>query len=227
MSWTVERLGEGGGPVLVAFIHGGFWRARYDLEAIGALARAAAQDGLEVWNLEYPRVGMPGGGWPGTLEAVGEAVRAAAGEAAGGGRPLALVGHSAGGHLALWAARDAKPALVVSLAGVCDLVTGARQEIGERAVLELMGAGPDSDPERYRSADPLQRLPLGAPALLIHGDRDDRVPVEQSRTYAAAAQAAGDVCELCELPGADHFELVDPEGRAWPIARERLLALAD
>ena len=208
----------------MVFIHGGFWRERFGAEWIEALARACAgEPGYAVWNLEYPRVGMTGGGWPGSALAVREAV-ALAREVAGS-RPLALVGHSAGGHLALWAAHDEPPALVVSLAGVCDLEAGAREGIGDNAVVQFLGAEPDEDPERYAEASPIRRLPLNVPVLLIHGDADDRVPVSQSQDYLAAAQAAGDQCRLSELPGGDHFELVDPAGRAWAIVRERLAQL--
>jgi acetyl esterase/lipase len=223
--WTAERTGDPGGDRFVVFVHGGFWRERFGAETIEPLARAcAAEPGYAVWNLEYPRVGMPGGGWPGTALAVRAAV-AAAREAAGR-RPLALVGHSAGGHLALWAAEEQPPALVVSLAGVCDLETGAREGIGENAVVQFVGAGPDQDPDRYAEASPIRRLPSGVPVIMVHGDADDRVPIAQSRDYLTAARAAGDECDLSELPGGDHFELIDPRGRAWPIVRERLERLS-
>jgi acetyl esterase/lipase len=223
-AWSAERLGDQEGDVLVVFIHGGFWRARFGAETIAPLARAcAAEPGWAVWNLEYPRAGMEGGGWPGTALAVREAVAAAAEAAVG--RPLALVGHSAGGHLALWAARSVPVALVASLAGVCDLESGAREGIGEDAVAQFLGARPDEDPARYAEASPLTRLPVGSPVVLIHGDADARVPVQQSRAFAVAARAAGDACELYELPGGDHFELVDPGGRAWPLVHARLQRL--
>jgi acetyl esterase/lipase len=219
--WTAERLGDPRGELVVVFIHGGFWRARFGAEWIAPLAEAcAAELSSAVWNLEYPRVGMDGGGWPGTALAVRAAVAAAADAA--DGRPLALVGHSAGGHLALWAARSVPVALAVSLAGVCDLETGARERIGEDAVAQFLGARPDEDPARYAEASPLRRLPVGSPMLLVHGDADERVPVAQSRSFDAAARAAGDRCELCELRGGDHFEVVDPGRRAWPIVRARL-----
>jgi acetyl esterase/lipase len=207
---------------VVVFVHGGFWRARYDAREIAELARACAQQAPRpwVWNIEYPRVGMPGGGWPGTARAVGEAVAAA--RAAAQDRPVVVVGHSAGGHLALWAAREHPVATVVSLAGVCDLRAAAG--LSDGAVRDFAGRAPDD--AFYAAASPRERLPLGVPALLIHGDADTNVPVQQSRSFAAAARAAGDDCELRELPGADHFEVVDPEGRAWPIIRERLVALA-
>jgi acetyl esterase/lipase len=220
--WSADRLGPDDGPALVVFIHGGFWRARFDAAAIVELARACGEAGFSTWNIEYPRVGMPGGGWPGTGRSVRAAVTAAL--TAAGERPVMLVGHSAGGHLALWAAGELPVAEVVSLAGVCDLRAAAAAGLGDGAVAELLGPVPDDDV--FGQASPLDRLPLGVPALLVHGDADDRVPIDQSRAYLAAARAAGDRCELVELPGADHFELVDAGGRAWPLIAEHLAALA-
>jgi acetyl esterase/lipase len=220
--WTAERLGDPDGPLVALFVHGGFWRARYDAREISPLAEACAHQAPQpwVWNLEYPRVGMPGGGWPGTARAVGGAVAAAVAEA--DGRPVAVVGHSAGGHLALWSAAEHPVALAVALAGVCDLRAG--MSLSDGAVRDFAGGEPDD--AFFAAASPAERVPTGAPTLLIHGDADANVPVEQSRTYRAAAQGAGDTCELRELPGGDHFEVVDPEGRGWPILRERLRALA-
>ena len=222
--WTAERLGDPEGPVLVVCIHGGFWRARYDLGEISRLAQACAELSSRpaVWNIEYPRVGMPGGGWPGTALAVSEAVAAAISEAAG--RAVVLIGHSAGGHLALWAAGEHPVALAVSLAGVCDLEAAADAGLGNGAVYEFLGAEPDAD--LYAAASPIARLPLRIPSVLIHGDADVNVPIEQSRVYHAAALAAGDPCELHELPGAEHFEPVDPGGRALPIIAGQLQALS-
>jgi pimeloyl-ACP methyl ester carboxylesterase len=107
---------------------------------------------------------------------------------------------------------------------VCDLEEGVTTGIGNGAVLELLGADPDSD--LYAAASPIARLPLGSPALLIHGDADEDVPIRQSRLFVRAARAAGDDCELDELPGGGHFEVIDPSGRAWPILSRRLAALA-
>jgi acetyl esterase/lipase len=223
-SWSADQLGDASGEVLVVFIHGGFWRERFTIDAIAPLAVACGQLGLWAWNIEYPRIGMPGGGWPGTAIAVRDAVDGALEAAAG--RPVALIGHSAGGQLALWAAGERPVSVVVSLAGVCDMEAGARAAIGNRAVQEFLAAEPDADPELYVAASPIRRLPLGVPTLLIHGDEDDRVPIEQSRSYAAAARAAGDDCPLSELPGVDHFKLIDPSGEAWKIVRARLEALS-
>jgi acetyl esterase/lipase len=222
-SWSAERFGDSDGPMVAVFVHGGFWRARWAADTIAPLARAcaAADPHPWVWNLEYPRVGMVGGGWPGTAIAVRDALRAAVDAAAG--RPVVVVGHSAGGHLALWAAAHHPVAAAVSLAGVCDLEEGVTTGIGNGAVLELLGAAPDSD--LYAAASPIARLPLGSPILLIHGDADEDVPVSQSQRFASAARAAGDDCELHELPGGGHFEVIDPAGRAWPILSGRLAAL--
>ncbi len=222
--WTAERLGPADGPVVAVFVHGGFWRARYAADTIAPLAQACAarEPRPWVWNIEYPRVGMTGGGWPGTAQVVSDALGAAASEAAG--RPVVVIGHSAGGHLALWAALHHPVATVISLAGVCDLEEGVTTGIGNGAVLEFLGAAPDSD--LYAAASPIARLPLGSPAVLIHGDADDVVPVVQSRRFHKAAVAAGDECELHELSGGGHFEVIDPGGRGWPLLSERLLALA-
>jgi dipeptidyl aminopeptidase/acylaminoacyl peptidase len=136
------------------------------------------------------------------------------------GSRVVAIGHSAGGQLALWLAGTGLVTAAVSLAGVCDLGEGGRLAIGEGAVAEFVA---DAD---LALADPMQRLPTGVPQLLVHGDLDDRVPVELSRRYADAARAAGDRCELLELPGVGHFEPIDPRSQAWSqvvAALDRLL----
>lgn len=239
-----DRFGElwrpaGPGPwPVVALLHGGFWRAGRTLELMRPLAADLAGRGFAAWNLEYRRVGQPGGGWPGTCEDVAAGLDHLAGLA--GRAPLDLdrlvvAGHSAGGHLALWSAARAglpagapgaaplvTPGLAVSLAGVCDLHAGAADGIGEDAVAGFLGATPDQEPERYRLASPRARLPLGVRQLLVHGDADSRVPVEQSRAYAAAAAAAGDPVELVELAGVDHMAVIDPASPAWAEVTHRL-----
>jgi acetyl esterase/lipase len=239
-----DRFGElwrpaGAGPwPVVALLHGGFWRAGRTLELMRPLAADLAGRGFAAWNLEYRRVGQPGGGWPGTCEDVAAGLDHLAGLA--GRAPLDLdrlvvAGHSAGGHLALWsaarpglppgapgAAPQVVPWLAVSLAGVCDLHAGAADGIGEDAVAGFLGATPDQAPERYRLASPRSRLPLGVRQLLVHGDVDPRVPVEQSRAYAAAAAAAGDPVELVELAGVDHMAVIDPASPAWAEVSHRL-----
>jgi dipeptidyl aminopeptidase/acylaminoacyl peptidase len=108
------------------------------------------------------------------------------------------------------------------------MATGARLGIGDNAVSEFLGgATPDRQPDVYELADPMAQVPTGVRTLLVHGDADDRVPVELSRNYAAAARAAGDDCELMELPGVDHFALIDPRTSAWSAVAQRLPALRE
>jgi len=225
-------LGAGPHPVVV-LVHGGFWRAAYDRSLMVPLAVDLVARGYAVWNLEYRRLGRPGGGWPGTFHDVAAGVDCllnAAGAAALDLASVVAVGHSAGGHLALWlAARPELPAgapgagprvrlrAAVSLAGVVDLRTADADSLGDGATAELLGGGIDVRPDRYAVASPRARLPLGVPQLLVHGDADDVVPMTQSRDYAAAARAAGDDVELLEVAGADHFAVIDPANPAWQL----------
>ena len=221
-------LPAGGGdhPVAV-LLHGGFWRARFSRSTMAAVAVDLAARGWASWNVEYRRSGN-GGGVPETLDDV----RAAVGALARAGAPLDLsgvvvVGHSAGGQLGLCVADEPAVRAVVSLAGVCDLQAAYAEGIGEGAAAEFMRAGPAQRPDAYRLADPLARIPAGVPVLLVHGDADQRVPVEQSRRYVAAANAAGNAaCELVELAGVDHFALIDPRTDAWAVVAARLEGLA-
>jgi acetyl esterase/lipase len=212
----------GGGPFpLVVLLHGGFWRERHTLELMEPLARDLVGRGWATWNVEFRRVGeVSGGGYPATLEDVAAGIDLAATLDA----PLDLeravaVGHSAGGQLGLWAA--ARPAAAVRLAGVVaqagvlDLRAAERDPDGEMAVALFMGGLAAEVPERYADASPIERLPIGVPQLLVHGDADVRVPVDTSRRYAEAARAAGDEVELVERPGEDHFVHLDAAGGAW------------
>lgn len=215
-----------GGPHRVAvLLHGGFWRAHFTRSLMAPLALDLADRGWATWNVEYRRVGE-GGGVPQTLDDVGAAMPALLSLDAPLDRTrLLVIGHSAGGQLGLCLAGMPAVAAVVSLAGVCDLRSAARERIGNSAALEFIGGTPAERPEAYAIADPLGRLPTGARVLLVHGDADDRVPVRQSRDYLRAAQAAGDRCELLELAGVDHFALIDPRSEAWAAVAERLDAL--
>jgi dipeptidyl aminopeptidase/acylaminoacyl peptidase len=228
--------GTAGPARFVLFLHGGFWRAAYDRRHAGPLAEALSAAGLAVCVPEYRRVGQPGGGWPGTFDDVAAAVRglpALVGEAAAGRVTtdrMVLAGHSAGGHLALWAAAQeiglARPDLlaVVSLAGVCDLAACHRLRLGQDAAGELMGGGPEELPERYLRADPMAAIPVRASVILVHGLADDRVPWQQSGTYATAASAAGGEARCVLLPDAGHFDVIDPLSPTWPAVQAEFLS---
>jgi acetyl esterase/lipase len=220
-AWSAERYGPEEAASLVLIVHGGQWRSDADASSIRPLAEALASEfDVSAWNVEYPRTGMSGGGWPGTARAVEDAVDAAL--AAAAERPVALVGHSAGGHLALLAASGRPLAGVIALAPLTDLLSAAHAGSGDQAIRDFIGAGAETDPALYEEASPLARLPLGVPTTLIHGTADDRVPIDQSREFAAAALAAGDECELRELHGVGHMEVISPGGPAWPVLRSAL-----
>lgn len=216
-------LPDGAGPHPVAvLLHGGFWRARFTRAIMAALATDLSDRGWAVWNLEYRRVGS-GGGAATTPADVRRAIEFLADlEQPLDVHRLLVIGHSAGGQLALCAASAPGVARIVSLAGVCDLVSAADQGIGDNAAVQFIGATPAQRPDEYALADPLQRLPTGVDVLLVHGDADDRVPLQLSRDYATAARAAGDSCELLELPGVDHFAVIDPRSDAWSTIADRL-----
>jgi acetyl esterase/lipase len=216
-------LPAGDRPHSVAMLlHGGFWRAPFKRSIMSALAIDLAGRGWATWNVEYRRGGS-GGGESETLDDVRAAIDALANiDATVDATRVLVLGHSAGGQLALCAASLPAVTTVVSLAGVCDLVSAADEGIGDDAVVEFIGATPAQRPDAYALADPMQRLPTGAEVLLAHGDADDRVPVHLSRDYAAAARAAGDSVELLELPGVDHFAVIDPRSSAWSEIARRL-----
>jgi dipeptidyl aminopeptidase/acylaminoacyl peptidase len=129
---------------------------------------------------------------------------------------MVVLGHSAGGHLALWVASSGGVAGAVALGGVSDLEAAARERLGHDAVRELLGGAPCDVARAYEEADPARRLPLGVPHVLVHGTADDRVPIEHARRYAARA---GTECRLVELQGIRHFDVIDPRSAAWPAVR--------
>lgn len=203
------RLPESGSGPLVVMIHGGFWRAEYDRTHTSPMAGALASAGYVVAIPEYRRTGEEGG-WPATFDDITAALDAVPRLLAPYGPPL-LVGHSAGGHLALWAARRPDVRAVVSLAGCADLVMCDRLGLDDDATATLLGGSYAEVPDRYALADPTLLPAPSVPVTLLHGTADDRVPVEVSRSYAARTGAA-----LHELPGIGHFALIDPLSPAWP-----------
>ncbi len=232
-------------PVAIV-IHGGFWHTPYDYTLMTGLADNLAARGIAAWNIEYRRIEDREGGWPNTLLDVASAadfVRDIAPLYQLDLHRVVAIGHSAGGHLALWLAgrrrivkenvlayrstqeKEEEPLAVsgaISLAGISDLVMGWQRELGNGSVGALIGGSPDSLPERYAGASPAELLPLGVPQVLIHGTADDRVPFDMSEAYLARALAAGDEVRLIELPGVDHFALIDPTSEAWATTADVL-----
>jgi acetyl esterase/lipase len=192
------------------------------------LCRDLAGRGWAAWNLEYRRLGrLSGGGWPRTLDDVAAGIDHLADVLA----PLDLsrvvaIGHSAGGHLAAWAATREAPRVpvtaVVSQAGVLDLQRAWEWRLSNGVVRRFLRGTPEQQPARYAAASPAARLPLGVPALLTHGGKDDIVPPAMSEEFERAAKAAGDECELFGAPGEDHFGHLDPENPLWKAVIEWL-----
>lgn len=231
---VIDRWTPAGPPsALVVMLHGGFWRAGYDRRYTYAMCAAWAGEGYDVASVEYRRTGRPGGGTPGTFADVATALDTLCAAAT---VPVVVAGHSAGGHLAVWAGlRHALPpgapgrlpappplAGVVALAGVLDLRAALDLDLDGGAAAELLRGGGDIEAALDR-ADPV-RLARSAPSpgprtILLHGDADPLVPIALSRTYADASGA-----ELRVLPGVGHFEPVDPLSTTWPHV---LRAIAD
>jgi acetyl esterase/lipase len=232
------RLPPAGVPTrpLVIFLHGGFWMADYDRAHAGPLAADLAGRGYPVVCLEYRRVGQPGGGWPGTFDDVAAGIAAIPelltrvlvrrGSPAGGGGcgPPILAGHSAGGQLALWAAARVPTRGVLALAPVADLARGYALGLGGGAVAALLGGDPMAVPDRYAAVDPAVLEPPPATTIVVHGTDDDRVPIALGRDYVTTARARGGDVRLVELPGVEHYAVIDPRSSAWPAV---LTALAD
>jgi acetyl esterase/lipase len=220
-----------GAPVVtgtVVVVHGGFWRAQYDRQHAASEAQAFADAGFHVVLAEYRRVGMPGGGVPGTLEDVRDLLASvsAQGDLP---KPLVLVGHSAGGHLVTWAAgqpwaRALGIRGVVSLAGVVDLGAADRLHLGDDATRDFVGSGPGTP--AWTSADPMSTLPPQVPVRLVNGTDDDTVPLGVADDYVAKARAAGgDVTEQV-IEGADHFDVIDPDAEAFTSVLATVRSLA-
>lgn len=214
---------------MVVLLHGGFWHHAWGLDLMFDLERDLLARGLAVWNLEYRRVGEPGGGWPGTFEDVLAGFDALPGLPQAAEMDLGSIGaagHSAGGHLALWLASERGPSAegpailnrVAGLAAVPDLRAAWESGVGGEAVEALLGGPPHLVPERYRRASPAERLPLGVPQLLVHGARDRVVPPGLSSRFVDAAKAAGDQSAAHIVPKTGHMDVINTAGRSWQLA---------
>jgi len=226
---------------VVVVIHGGYWRSTYGAELGEPLAKDLAEHGMAAWNLEYRRAGN-GGGWPATFEDILAGIDKLADLAEPHALDLAKVvalGHSAGGHLAVWAAGRPKleglvPAEggqfnnsndcvrltgVVSQSGVLDLGDAERLSLSDGAVANLLGGTSSEFPGRHRMANPMAALPLDIPVYAVHGIKDDDVPLSMSTTYVDASQAGAQPAQLVMVPG-DHFALIDVTAEAYLTCRE-------
>lgn len=242
------RLPRGDGPFpVVIVVHGGCWVSRFaTLQNTAALSDGLRDAGVATWNVEYRRLDQLGGGWPGTfldVAAAADHVRVLAKQYPLDLNRVVAVGHSAGGHLALWLA--ARPRLdtgselrrenplklagAVALGGPGDLrdFTMYDESIcGSSVVEQLLGGPPESVPRRYAQASPAELLPLGTRQVLIVGEQDDVMPRASRDRYVAAARKAGDKIDLVVIPDAGHFEVIAPTTSAWPIVRDRVLELS-
>jgi acetyl esterase/lipase len=227
-------------PPLVVFFHGGWWKSEYDLGYAGYVCSALKQQGIATWSVEYRRVGDTGGGWPTTFQDV------AAGFAfvptLAKSHPLDLtrvitMGHSAGGHLAFWVAgmhhldpagELHTPAHTVPLRGcialagavdlslTIDLSGNSTFSHDKQEVYDLVGGTPHDHPDRYKQANPGDLLPFNIPQVLLQGTDDSQIPPELPTRWADKARRLGDTVTVNILPGAGHFDVVDPESKAWP-----------
>ena len=243
------RVPAGAGPhPVVVLVHGGCFKAAYATNRdLAAMADALRRDGIASWNIEYRRLGEAGAGWPGTYLDVGRAVdhlRQLAGPHRLDLRRVVVVGHSAGGHLAMWAAARSRlptgsPVYMpdplplrgaLNLAGPVDMtanIAGYEGLCKDQVITGLLGGTPGSVPERYASASPIRLLPLGMPQALIIGEHEDFVPRPLMEAYVAAARRAGDPVRLIVLPGIDHFQIASPLTAAWTPVAAAIRALLD
>jgi len=228
-------LPKGKGPhPIVVLIHGGCYLAEYQgLAQTSGIAADLARRGYAVWNVEYRKLGEAGSGYPGTFLDVADAVdriRAEATKYSLDTRRVLAVGHSAGGHLALWAAarhrlpktsplwraEPLKIRAVVSLGGIGDL-EGQRDifagACGPEPIPKVIGLADRAD--AYADTSPAELLPSGARVVMISGDLDHVMPPPTGQAYAKLARKAGDRAEAVAIPGASHFDVVIPTTEAW------------
>lgn len=233
----------GGYHPVVVLIHGGCWREQYGLKPLGTMCRALVGEGFAVWNIEYRREGN-GGEWPHIFHDVAYAtdfLRQIATKYNLNLDQVLTVGHSAGGHLALWlAGRPRIPVTselyiknpliiqgVVSLAGIADLDHAIENDVCKGTSLSaIMGGDNQTAPEHYRVGSPHALLPLGVTQTHIIGEHDSDF-MDNVKSYVAQARQAGDEVELTIAPDAGHFELVSVASETWQIVRDAIVTLRD
>ena len=237
--------GPGLHPVVI-LIHGGCWKADFaTLRDLAPMAEALKTEGIATWNVEYRRLSQSGSGWPGTYMDVGKSVdylRSIATDKKLDLHRAVVVGHSAGGHLAMWVA--ARPRLssgsalyvkdplpirgVIDLAGTADMeaiIQFEQHGCGGAVVEEMLGGKPVDVPERYAQVSAIKMLPLGLRQVLIWGKNDDVSPISLGEKYTLAAKQAGDPVRLVSIPDVGHFEIASPFATTWPTVRSEIRAL--
>jgi acetyl esterase/lipase len=242
------RVPSQGGPhPVVVLIHGGCWKEPFaTLRDLSPMGDALEEEGVATWNVEYRRLYQPGSGW-GTYLDVGRAVdhlRSIAAQFDVDLSRVVVIGHSAGGHLAMWAAArtrldkesplfvaDPLPVRgVVNLAGTIDMADNIpRMEAGcgDTVVTAMLGGTPGDVPERYAQASAITLVPLGIPQALVWGEHEDFVPLPLAEKYGQLATKAGDSVRIVVVPGVGHFELASPFSSAWPMVRSAIRSLLD
>lgn len=218
---------------VICFFHGGFWQMPYDREQLTPISVDFAKKGFAVWNIEYRRIGADGGGWRGTLD-----------DATASINHLVLLkekynlldlsktiiaGHSAGGHLAIWCTKqvEVKPYAVAGLAPIIDLEKAFNTEAGNKSISALLNGTPSEHPERYALHSPIKMLPIGVRQLIIHGDQDEYLPVEWSRSYATYSRGAGDIIDYIEIGKGKHMDYLDPNSEAISRLQDWLIKTVD
>lgn len=238
------RLPKGSGPhPVVVVVHGGRWLAQYNLDFMGHQAAALTERGVATWNVEFRRVGNPGGGWPGTFLDVASSLDFLREIASRYGLDLGRVvvtGHSSGGHLALWLAGRARipggdplfaadplpVQAVVSVSGVGDLEHPHLHRNADSWAGTFMGAKPSDNPARYATGSPANLLPLGVRQVIVHGTADDIAPFVLGTDYYARAVSAGDNATLVPVPDSGHFAVIDPQSPAGQVVVDAILGAA-
>lgn len=241
------RLPPGSGPhPVVVLVHGGCWKAQYaTLRDLGPMGDALKAEGIATWNIEYRRLPQPGSGWPGTYLDVGRAIdhlRQIAPQYRLDLSRVGVLGHSAGGHLTMWAATRQRIPVgsalyvsnplpvrgVINLAGTIDMrenIAHMEAECHDTVVTGMMGAPPALVPDRYREVSASTMVPLGVQQILIWGEHENFVPLPLAKRHVDAASKAGDRARVIVIPGIGHFESASPRSPAWPAVLEAIRSL--
>jgi acetyl esterase/lipase len=216
---------DGPHPVIV-FIHGGCWLADFDITHSRKLVAAFTAAGFATWNVEYRRVGNPGGGWPGTFDDIARGTDHLALIAEDFDLDLGRVlisGHSAGGHLAIWSSNrpeqwptKIKPAALLAMAPAPDLEYVHQQGVCGNVIDRLMGGSPEQVPERYVFGSGISRLPMDIPQYIVIG-KHDRDWAVVGRRYVEAAVQSGNSPQVIIAEESGHFEMIDPDSSSWPL----------